>query len=813
MKIPMTYTYRIPESKKGKVVKGGRVVVQFGKKKILTAVVYHIHHQPPQKYEAKPILEILDETPLINNYQFQLIQFIAAYYLCTQGEVLNAALPSGFKLNSESRIQINPLFSFENELSEFSDIELNAIEILKKESSLTYEQLAFHVSVKNINPIVKTLLSKNVILLFEEIKEKYSPKIIKKVRLNHIYLNKEALYQLFQQLEKKTSYIAILQKYIQLVPILIDQIHNEKGVEKKKLIEETDANSSINTLIKKEIFEEFSQIIPRFELEEETAQHISLSDFQNKAIEEIEQLFISQNTVLLHGITGSGKTEVYIELIKKALGGQGQILFMVPEIALTTQLVMRLQKVFGKKLGVYHSKFSNNERIEVWDGINSGRLNIIVGVRSSIFLPFDNLNLIIIDEEHESSYKQTEPSPRYNARDMALVLAKYHHAKVLLGSATPSVETYFKATNNEWGLVEMKERFGGANLPEIKLIDLKYVRKNKLIVNDFSNQLIHGINNNIHQKKQSIIFQNRRGYSPMLICDDCGYTPMCEHCAVGLTYHMYKAELTCHYCGYKEKVITSCPACGSNKIRTKGTGTEKLEDDLKLIIPEARIQRMDLETTRNKNSFTKIIREIEQGKIDVLVGTQMVSKGFDFENVNLVGIVDFDRMLYFPDFRSSERTFQTTLQVSGRAGRRLEKGQVIIQTTNTNHWLLRCVINHDYKNFYLKEISEREKFNYPPFSRIIKITIKNTQEKRAHNTANHLYEPLVKALGTKRILGPQAPAINKIRNYYLIDIFIKIERKQLDLTKTKSFLLSKIQETASIKTNQTSIISIDVDPM
>lgn len=810
VRIPLTYTYRVPESLKGSIVRGSRVIVQFGRKRIITAVVVNVHHTPPKVYEAKPVLEVLDTEALINAYQFELIKFLANYYLCTEGEVLNAAMPAGFKLGSESKIQLNP--EFELDASKLSDTELKVIQALESSSLLSYDGLAEIVSVKSTNLLVKSLLEKGAILLFEEVKERYTPKIIKKIRLLSHWLEDTALKELFGQLEKKSAQLEILQKYLHLTQVHQRPQANQLGLDKAKLMEGLSA-SPMNTLVKNTVFEEFAVIVPRFELHEHIDYHQTLSPPQQAAITKIEDFFKEKDVVLLHGVTGSGKTEIYIDLIQKALGGQSQVLFMVPEIALTTQLVMRLQKVFGKKLGVYHSKFSDNERVEVWTGLTSGRLSIVVGVRSSVFLPFDNLGLIIIDEEHDASYKQNEPAPRYHGRDAALVLARSHHAKVLLGSATPSVETYFKASQGQWGLVSMLERYGGAVMPQIETIDLKYARKNKLMRNDFSLPLLTALEEGVKKHHQSIIFQNRRGYAPILICEECGYIPQCEHCAVSLTYHMYKNSLTCHYCGYKEEVIKTCPACGSTKIKTQGAGTEKLEDDLKLLVPEARIQRMDLETTRSKNSFQKIVEDVEKGEIDILVGTQMVTKGFDFGRVSLVGIVDFDRMLYFPDFRSAEKTFQVATQVAGRAGRREQQGLVMIQTSNPAHGLLGHIRAHDYLSFFNAELAERKKFNYPPFSRTIKVTIKNTQEFRAQKTAEYLQEILVGALGNSRILGPQAPVINRIRNYFLFDIFIKLERSGIDLFKAKSFIQNTIQQTLVTKPYQSSIVIIDVDPI
>lgn len=813
--IPKLYTYRIPSLMVDKIFVGSRIIVQFGVKKVYTAIVSSIHTNPPKVYEAKNILELLEETPLINSYQFKLFNWISEYYMCTLGEVINAAIPSGLKITSQSKIQLNPTFKKDESEYELSEKEERIIAALRGEDSLNYDEIARIAETKNISPLIKSLITKRAILVYEEVKEKYSPKVLRKIKLCAEFVHsKERLEELFKTLEKKPSQVNALLKYLQTVPILNNPEANEGGLEKNYFIKSIGSSSLLNTLIKKKIFEEFHILVSRFpEIDQASLKEIQLTDSQQKAKEEILHILSTKDTVLLFGVTGSGKTEVYIELLKNAILGGSQALYLLPEIALTTQLVARLQKVFGDKMGVYHSKFSDNERVEIWQGVTSGKYSIVIGVRSSIFLPFDNLGLIIIDEEHEGSYKQYDPAPRYHARDTALMLAKFHNAKTILGSATPSIESYYNALEGNWGLVRMDKRYGGAQLPEIILVDLIKEKRDKTIKNEFSSKLLEEMSYCMEKKEQVILFQNRRGYSPVVACEACNYVPKCLNCAVSLTYHLYKGEINCHYCGHSEPTLSSCPACGSGKIKTIGFGTEKIEDDLKIFLPSAKIQRMDLDTTRKKNSYQKIIEDFEKGETNVLIGTQMVTKGFDFGKVSLVGIFDIDRLIHFPDFRSFEKTFQLVMQVSGRAGRREIKGKVIIQTNKPQQLIFEHILENDFIGLYKKEIEERKRFLYPPFARLIKITCKNTDEKKVAITASKLKEKIAIQLGQNRTLGPQAPLINKIRNYYLQDILIKFERNKINLTTAKGIINECIKDVLSSKELKDSFIHIDVDPI
>lgn len=821
------FTYRLPQELNDTAKEGARVVVSFGKRRILTGIISRVHQEVPQKHQAKYILELLDEIPVVNLAQLTLWQWIADYYMCTLGEVMNVALPSGLKLSSTSRVQLNPNFAH---LQEQYGIPLNAkeqllIDHLQGDTALTFDQVTAILQLKSIYPVLKSLLFKEAILIFEEIKEKYKPKVIRKIRLTKIYMSdREMLTDLLDSLKNaKRNALKqedVILKYLSELPVEAPESKHLQGLPKSVFAKSGISESALQTLIKKGIFEEFEVIVSRFEeYENEKLSIIQLSGYQQEKVSEIEQFFGLDNqnvphqksTVLLHGVTGSGKTEMYISLVNKVLASGKQVLFLLPEIALTTQIVGRLKKVFGSKLGVYHSKFSDNERVEVWKGVQDSRFPIVVGVRSSIFLPFSNLGLIVVDEEHDPSYKQYDPAPRYNARDVALVLASIHKAKVLLGSATPSLESYYQAQHEKYGFVRANKRFGDAQLPEIKLVNMSIERKQKTVKYNFSSLMLASIDENLQKKEQTILFQNRRGFAPHLSCEECSWIPTCMNCAVSLTFHLYSNELRCHYCGYRESPPSACISCGSNKIKTVGFGTEKIEDELKLIYPEAAIQRMDLDTTRSKYSYQTIIEDFTNQNIDILVGTQMVTKGLDFDHVSLVGVFDIDRLIHFPDFRSHERTFQLITQVSGRAGRKDKKGMVLIQTSKPQHPLLDRITSHDYEGFYADEIAEREKHFYPPFSRVINITVKSEEHTLALEAATELALKLKAVLGEGRVLGPEAALIEKIRNQYLQNVMVKLERDKINLKAVKQLIKEQMQGLTSNKQYKTLLVVPDVD--
>jgi primosomal protein N' (replication factor Y) (superfamily II helicase) len=812
--IPRFFTYRIPLHFNAHVLSGQRAIVQFGDRKIITGIIVRLHHEPPKEYEAKYILEILEDYAVLRDTQLKFFQWMAEYYACTMGEVLNAALPSGLKLSSESRVQINPNLDLEGSMELFSEKELILLRRLQTET-LEYSEISKLLGVRTVYNILKSLVSKEAIILFEEVKEKYKPKTERRVRLARDFTAEDALENLFQALSSKPKQEEVLLKYLQHVPVMNDPAVNVRGIVRNRLLTEDISESSLHTLVKNKVMEEFETIVSRFgDADESPIQDLSpLSVEQQQGMNEILTAFETNQTTLLYGITGSGKTEIYVNLIRKALDSGSQVLYLLPEIALTTQIVQRLKKVFGKDVGVYHSKFSDNERVEVWNGILNGRFKFVVGVRSSVFLPFDNLGLIIVDEEHESSYKQQEPSPRYHARDAAIMLGQMHFAKVLLGSATPSVESYFNAIQGRYGLVQLTQRFGDAKLPEIRIADMGNERKNKTVKGEFSGLLLRMINETIAKKEQVIIFQNRRGYSPVLSCEDCGWAPKCVNCAVTLTYHQFKHSLVCHYCGYRETLPHQCASCSSTRLKAVGYGTEKLEEELKYHFPEAHIQRMDLDTTRTKSSYETIIDQFEKGETNILVGTQMVTKGLDFDDVSLVGIFNADRIIHFPDFRSYERAFQLITQVSGRAGRKDKTGTVVIQTAGPDHPLLRIILRNNAEAFYGMELKDRQLHSYPPFVRLIEITVKHMDKKVAQASAIAFGEMLRANLNNVTILGPTEPSIGKIRNQFLMTILIKIPKGKTDLQQLKKSLIDLSNQLLKEKEHRNTRLIIDVDPV
>jgi primosomal protein N' (replication factor Y) len=811
--IPKLFTYRVPADWNTKIRNGQRAIVPFGQRKILTGVVARLHHQPPLDYEAKYILELLDENEVVTSIQFQLYQWMAEYYMCTLGEVMNAALPAGLKLSSESMVQLHPAFDEEHTNFDFSPKERMVINHLRSET-MTYSQVAKLLDVKSIYSILKSLSSKEAIILFEKVKEKYHPKTERRVRLQQAFLPKEELEALFEKLGSKPKQEGVLLKYLQEVPVFQHPELNNKGIPKSVLLDDSISESSLQTLVKNEVLEEFEVVVPRFGFEDNPHEHpLLLSEKQESARNMILEHFEKSGTCLLHGITSSGKTEIYIDLIRRGLDGGSQVLYLLPEIALTTQIVQRLKKVFGSSMGVYHSKFSDNERVEVWNGVLAGKFKFVVGVRSAVFLPFDNLGLVIVDEEHDPSYKQQDPAPRYHARDVALMMAHHQHAKVLLGTATPSAESYFQATSGKIGLVTLNERFGEGKLPEIVFADLSRERKQKLMKGDFSRTLLREIGEVIANKEQVIVFQNRRGHSPLVECEDCGWVPTCINCAVSLTYHQYRHALICHYCGYREELPGQCPDCSSRRILTLGYGTEKLEEELKVHFPGATVGRMDLDTTRTRTGYESILGDFETGETDILVGTQMVTKGLDFGKVNLVAVFDADRMIHFPDFRSYERAFQLIIQVSGRAGRREKQGKVIIQTSNPKHRLFTYVLNHDVAGFLADQLPDRELHHYPPFARLIEVTFKHTDKLTSRNAAELFASQAKETIKGVWIMGPGEPMISKIRNEFLNTILLKIPRNQGRLAEIKSEISTLAVQAGLDKAWRSVKIIFDVDPV
>lgn len=807
------FTYRIPKTLKPEINLGSRVIVQFGKKKVLTGIIGKVHNKTPQVYEAKPILEVLDVQPSVNPLQIRFWVWMADYYCCHIGEVMHAALPSGLRLSSESKVQLNPNYDRETSKYPLDDREEKILAALETSTELSYEDCEKVLGVKTIHPILKSLVIKEAILIFEKVQEKYTPKVETRIRLvQQIAESKSAIGEIFKVLASKPKQESILMKYLRDVPVFHKLHLNEKGVDKTTILEAGDSESSLKTLIKNGIFESFKVVVNRIAEEEPEKEAAKLSTSQEAAFVDLKSQFEEKQSVLLHGVTGSGKTEIYIQLIQEVLGSGSQVLLLLPEIALTTQIVSRLKKVFGSQMGVYHSKYSDNERVEVWNGVLSGRFSFVVGVRSSIFLPFDSLGLIIIDEEHESSYKQFDPAPRFQARDAAIMLAYFHQAKTLLGSATPSFESFFNVQQGKYGYVELTNRFGDASMPTYHLSDLGADKRKNLLKLDSTRMMRERIQEALDNQEQVLIFQNRRGYSPYVQCEDCGWTGQCVQCDVSLTYHQYSEELRCHYCGYKEKVPSACPACGSTRISTMGMGTERIEESLSLLFPEARMGRMDLDTTRNKYGYQRLLDEFGAGNLDILVGTQMITKGLDFGRVTVVGIWDGDRILNFPDFRAGERAYQQITQVAGRAGRREKQGQVIIQTRNPETELYNQVIKGDYHEFFRQEMIDRKSFYYPPYVKLIKITTRHTDFKVAEKAALHLHHGMSEIDVKKIVLGPEKGIIARIKNQYQLESLIKLEKSGNSQSIFKA-QLSVIFEELNARPEFRSVrFIVDVDP-
>jgi primosomal protein N' (replication factor Y) len=815
-----TFTYRLPRHWEKDLVVGMRVLVNFGGRGLLTGLVRRIHQTPPEVKSVKYILDILDKKPYLEESHLEFWQWVADYYLAPIGDVMQAALPAGMKLSSQSKVQLQPAFDLSNleQDPNYSPAEKKLLYALQEAQTMDYDQIAELLGTKNIHGILKKLIDKFAILLYEQVKDKFSPKIIKKVRLSKSYQTREKVQALLSELPEKQN--KILVRYLALLPILQNQSLNEEGVAKDLLLTtptgESLSKSSYKTLQEKGIFEEFNVIISRIDIAaQDFTDTLELSVAQRQAENQILHLFETKTAVLLHGITGSGKTEIYISLIKKTLEAGGQVLLLLPEIALTTQIVARLRRVFGKAMGVYHSGFSDNERAEVCKGIVEGTIDFVVGVRSSIFLPFRNLSLLIVDEEHDASYKQVDPSPRYQARDAALYLGHKFGAKVLLGSATPSIETYYLAKNGVYGYVHLNQRYADAVLPDIETIDLRPLREKNQMKGNFSPPLLEALANTLEKQQQAILFQNRRGYAPYLQCQVCHHIPTCRNCSVSLTYHQYSQELRCHYCGHREKLHSHCTSCGSERILPVGFGTEKLEDELPLYLPSARVLRMDRDTTKTRAAYERIIEAFEKHQVDVLVGTQMVTKGLDFERVSLVGVFDMDRLLRFPDFRAQERAFQLLTQVSGRAGRKQAKGLVLIQTLEPRNPILYFVKMQDYAAFFEKEIRERQLFDYPPFVRLIELTVKHTDLKVSQKLAELILQNLKSLFGQllpqAQLLGVSAPLVDRVRNYYLRTILIKIPRNSGNLATSKKQMAEMIAGFLIKKEFRTAQVVIDVD--
>jgi primosomal protein N' (replication factor Y) len=802
--IQKPYTYSVPPEWQKEISFGKRVEVQFGRNKIYAGLVIELSEEKPEGLQPKPVLSVIDKDPILHPAQIKFWHWIARYYACTMGEIMAAALPAGLKLSSETLIVPSPFF--EDHIGLLKGKEFLVAEALENREELSLEDIQKILGQKTVYPVIHSLLEKKLIFLKEELKRSYKPKKVSCVRLQEPFRSQpELLEEAFDMLSRATRQVEALMAFLQLEK-------KDKHVRKSAVYQKAQVNSSIlKAMEKKGIFELYELEISRLGgYEDELTEAPELSEQQIRALDEIKGCFSEKNVCLLHGVTGSGKTRIYMELIRECIERGEQALYLLPEIALTTQLVNRLQRIFGDDISVYHSRLNNSERVEVWQEVAKGK-PLIMGARSGLFLPFKKLKLIIVDEEHDPSFKQYDPAPRYHARDSAIYLATQLGAKVLLGTATPSLESYYNAKHKKYGLVEMPERFGGIDLPEMIIADKRKEAKDRKMQSHFTSLLIEAMQEALNKQEQVILFQNRRGYAPSINCNVCGWNQQCINCDVSLTYHKHSQNMRCHYCGYQSAIPSECPACGNQALHLQGFGTEKVEDELKIYLPEARIARMDFDTVRGKQAYAKLIHDFEERRIDILVGTQMVTKGLDFDNVGIVGILSADHLLQFPDFRASERAFQLITQVAGRAGRKNKGGKVIIQAFNPEHPVIQEAFHYNFQRFYRREIMERQSFHYPPFNRVITVTLKH-KKPEVLNRAMQYYHHLVTQNWKPYVIGPSLPPIPRIRTYYLLQILIKLPANNQLLGPVKKHLQEAAVKTRAEDGCSQLRVSIDVDP-
>jgi primosomal protein N' (replication factor Y) len=805
--LPKNYTWSVPDNLKDQVQTGCRVEVNLGKNKRYAGIIKNIHTEKPEFYETKEILNVLDTEPVVYEEQLKLWEWMASYYMCSEGEVMAAALPAHFKLSSETILIFNEEYGENFSHLDHDEYLVAEALLLKKELKLTEVQQVLDSS--HVYPVINRLIQKKVCFVWETLKQTYSPKKEVYVLLNPKFNNEEELSRLLNE-DKK------LQKAEKQMELLLSYLHllkTEREVTKPKLLKKSGASEAqLKGLVDKKILWLEKRVIDRLQyMPKDIKIDFELTAAQQEAFVKIQQSFIDKQVCLLHGITSSGKTQIYIRLIEQFIRQGKQVLYMLPEIALTSQIIRRLQKHFGGHIGVYHSKFSQNERVEIWNKLKSGELQVILGARSSLFLPFQNLGLVICDEEHDTSYKQQDPAPRYNGRDAAVYFATQFNARVLLGSATPSLESYYNAQSGKYGFAELTERYGDVLLPAIEIIDTKKSEqkgkdKNKVIISPLLEEAIKEV---LARGKQVILFQNRRGYTPYQVCNVCGWIPQCKYCDVSLTYHKVNNKLVCHYCGTTYPPLHTCAACGSHNFVQRNFGTEKIEEVLLEKFSEARIARMDVDAVRGKHAHDVLIQQFEQRRIDILVGTQMVVKGLDFDNVDLVGILNADGLLSFAEFRVYERAFQLMEQVSGRAGRKTS-GKVMIQTLQPQHPLLKLVQQHDYKAMYEMEMESRKKFFYPPFSRLIHVTFKHKMKEVAEKAAHNFADTLRLKYG-QYLVGPAEPVINRIRNQYLMELLVKLPRQAMLITQCKKDMLEQVALLHQQKSFKSVTVIPDVD--
>jgi primosomal protein N' (replication factor Y) len=803
--LPKNYTWEIPASLIDGTQVGCRVEVNLGKNKKYAGIVKRIHSDEPQSFHAKQIINLLDPEPVIQRYQLQLWEWMAEYYMCTEGEVMAASLPSHFKLSSETILIYNEEFG--DDFSELDNEEYLVAEALLLKHELRLTEVQQILDVTHVYPIVNRLIGKKLCFVWESLKQTFNAKKESFVLLNHAYDNEDKLSELLNNWGRAPKQMELLLSYLHLMK-------TQGEVTKTELLKKSNASDAqLKGLVDKEVLRIEKRSVDRMHYApKDVMVDFELSPAQEEAYKKMQQCFDTKQVCLLHGITSSGKTHLYVKLIEQYIRKGQQVLYMLPEIALTSQIIRRLQKHFGGYIGIYHSKFSQNERVEIWNKVKTGELKIVLGARSSLFLPYHDLGLIICDEEHDSSYKQQDPAPRYNGRDAAIYMASLTHSKVLLGSATPSLETYYNAKTDKYGLVELLERFGDVKLPLMEVVDTRTVAKKPGEKVMLSPQLLEEIRETTAKQKQVILFQNRRGYAPYQLCTVCGWIAECRNCDVSLTYHKFSNKLKCHYCGSIYPITATCQACGSDKLIQRSFGTEKIEEVLATDLEGVKIGRMDFDTVKNKNAHDVLIQQFEQKKIEVLVGTQMVVKGLDFDNVDLVGILDADALVHFADFRVNERAFQLMEQVSGRAGRRDNAGRVLIQTVNPKHPVLLHVLQHDYKGMYEEEIEKRKQFFYPPFSRIIQIQFRH-KERDVVTDGAHVFAKTLDVPYGKYMVGPAEPVVNRVRNMFLMELLLKLPRDSQFIAKCKKDILKECAELHKETRFKKIVIVPDVDAL
>ncbi len=796
------FTYQVPQEFLDRIRIGKRVVVQFGARKIYTALVGKIHNNQPELHKPKPILEVLDDESVVNPHNIEFWKWVSQYYMCTLGEVMNAAMPQGLKLDSETNISLHP--DWDEDESKLDNAQFIVMEALRIKKSLSVQQIEKITRRKTVHQLIKSLIEKNAVYAFEKLVEKYKPRTESYIELAPEFSDEELLNKTLDELNKAKRQQEALLAFLQA---------GAAEINKAELVEKSGISSAaLKQLIQKGIFHERKKEVNRLWWDEVVSEkkEFVLSERQQKSLVEIRQWFEKKGVVLFHGVTSSGKTQIYMELMKEAISNGKEVLYLLPEIALTIQLIRRLKEVFGETIGIYHSKFSMNERVEIWNKLLRNEYKAVIGARSALFLPFSNLGLIVVDEEHDSSFKQFDPAPRYNARDAAIYLAHEAGAKVLLGTGTPSLESYENARQGKYGFVRLAERYGGVQLPQIVIVNVREEMQKRKMKSIFSWTLLDEIKATLEKKEQIILFQNRRGFAPYLSCYNCGWIPKCVNCDVSLSYHKHLNSLRCHYCGYSTEVLSKCLECESSDIRIRGFGTEKIEEEIKIFFPDAGVVRLDIDSARTRQSYEQIIHDFENRRFDILVGTQMVTKGLDFDNVSLVGILSADQLLGFPDFRANERGFQLMMQVSGRAGRKDHASKVIVQTYDAGHPVLDFVSRNDFEKFIYREMNLRKEFRYPPYSRLIHLVLKHKDRKSVVDAAKDFVKLLAENFEGV-ILGPVTPPIGMVKNLHLQDVLLKMQKGGA-LQKNKNRIQDSIVKMRQNPDWRAVRVEVDVDP-